>query len=81
MDVDAIQNSFNEALTRYFTRLSQVGYFPENGTFSIIVLSYIIDMMNSTILTSEEKEIVERAFSCLQGSCIIPYEYCKGNCI
>lgn len=81
MDAGVIQNSFNEALTRYFTRLSQVGYFSDNGTFSILVLSYIIDMMNSTILTSEEKEIVERAFSCLQGSCIIPYEYCKGNCI
>lgn len=81
MDVGAMQNSFNGALTRYFTRLSQVGYFSDNGIFSILVLSYIIDMMNNITLTPDEREIVERAFSCLQGSCIIPYEHCKGNCI
>lgn len=70
-----------ESLTRYFKRLSQVGYVPDNDMLSVLVLTYITDMRNSISLTSEQNDIIESALSCLQGNCFIPYRSCKGTYI
>lgn len=74
-------NRLYEILNRYFNRLSQVGYISDNATFSVLVMSYITDIKNHFSLTKEEEYIIDRAIECIQGSCLIPYESCKGNCI
>lgn len=70
-----------ETLNRYFNRLSQVGYIPEKEMLSVLVLSYITELWNTNTLSKEEQYIVDKAYSCLQGTCLIPYSSCKGTCI
>lgn len=74
-------NRLYDTLNRYFKRLSQVGYIPDNDTFSVLVLTYITELKKDNSLTSEQSLIIEKALSCLQGSCLIPYGSCKGTCI
>ena len=74
-------NRLYDTLNRYFKRLSQVGYIPDNDTFSVLVLAYITKLKEKTSLTSEQNFIIEKALSCLQGSCLIPYNSCKGTCL
>ena len=69
------------ALDRYFKRLSQVGYIPDNSTFSILVLVYIFDMLKTYNLDTDQLGIIDRAISCLQRDCFIPYKSCKETCI
>lgn len=68
-------------LDRYFKRLSQVGYIPDSSTFSILVLVYIFDMLKTYNLDTDQLGIIDRAISCLQGDCFIPYKSCKETCI
>lgn len=74
-------NRLYDTLNRYFKRLSQVGYIPDNDTFSVLVLTYITELRKNSSLTSEQKHIIEDALSCIQGSCLIPYDSCKGTCM
>lgn len=74
-------NRLHDTLNRYFKRLSQVGYIPDNDTFSVLVLTYITKLRKENSLTSEQNLIIEKALSCLQGGCLIPYGSCKGTCI
>ena len=74
-------NRLYDTLNRYFKRLSQVGYIPDNDTFSVLVLTYITELKKENSLTSEQNLIIEKALSCIQGSCLIPYGSCKGTCI
>lgn len=69
------------ALDRYFKRLSQVGYIPDNSTLSILVLAYISDILKIYDLDTEQLGIIDKAISCLQGNCFIPYWFCKETCI
>lgn len=74
-------NRLYDTLNRYFKRLSQVGYIPDNDTFSVLVLAYITKLKEENSLTSEQNFIIEKALSCLQGSCLIPYNSCKETCL
>lgn len=74
-------NKLYNVLDRYFKRLSQVGYIPDNSTFSILILVYIAKLEKENILTKEQKSIINKAISCLQGNCFIPYNLCKEHCI
>lgn len=74
-------NILYNTLNRYCKRLSQIGYVPDNDTFSVLVLAYIAELKNNNTLTSEQESIIGKAISCLQGSCLIPYSSCKGTCI
>lgn len=74
-------NRLYDTLNRYFKRLSQVGYIPDNDTFSVLVLTYITKLKEENSLTSEQNFIIEKALSCLQGSCLIPYSSCKRTCL
>lgn len=74
-------NRLYDTLNRYFKRLSQVGYISDNDTFSVLVLTYITKLKEENSLTSEQNFIIEKALSCLQGNCLIPYSSCKGTCL
>lgn len=74
-------NKFYDILSRYFNRLSQVGYVPDNSTFSILITAYIYKLEKENKLTKDQNNIIKKALSCLQGNCFIPYNSCKGTCI
>lgn len=76
-----MENRLYTTLNRYFKRLSQVGYIPDNDMLSVLVLSYITEVEESITLSPEEQSIIDRVIACLQGTCLIPYEECKGTCI
>lgn len=65
--------SLYASLSRYFKRLSQVGYIPDNAVFAMVVLTYI---HNHNL----KGTIVDNAASCLRKFCFVPYEVCKGTC-
>lgn len=71
----------NEVLTRYFKRLSQVGYVPDNEVCLVIILDYITDIRNNNLLSEEDNTIIDSALSCMYGNCLIPFTLCKGNCV
>lgn len=73
-------NIFYNSLNRYFKRLSQIGYVPDKDTYSILVLAYVTELRKRNSLTSEQNLIIEKALSCLKGSCLIPYSICKESC-
>lgn len=68
-------------LDRYFRRLAQVGYIPDNSMLSVLVLVYMFDIAKTNKLTDDQMEIIDKAISCLQGDCFIPYWLCKETCI
>lgn len=74
-------NRLYEALSRYFRRLSQVGYVPDNETVSVLILAYITELKEGNSLTAEQNLITDKAISCIEGSCLIPYNSCTNVCI
>lgn len=76
-----MEDKLNSTLDKYFKRLSQVGYIPDKDVFSIVVLTYITELQKEYKLTVEQKSIINKALSCIQGNCLIPYDSCKGTCI
>lgn len=73
-----MHNLYN-TLNSYFKRLSQVGYVPDDSVFSILLLSYITELKEKNTLTEEQNAIINKALSCLQGTCFIPITSCKGT--
>ena len=55
-------NRLYDTLNRYFKRLSQVGYIPDNDTFSVLVLTYITKLKEENSLTSEQNFIIEMIY-------------------
>lgn len=69
-----------EALHRYFTRLSQSGYMKYSNVNTLLILLYIQELSKDS-LSTEDKSIIDKAISCLQGTnCMIPYLGCKSTC-
>lgn len=68
-----------ETINKYFTRLSQVGYIPDKDIYSILLLCYINELQDLT-LTNEEQAVIDKALSCIQGSCLIPFKSCNRTC-
>lgn len=76
-----MENKFYDTLNRYFKRLSQVGYIPDNDVYSILIYTYISDIKKNTELTKGEENIINNAINCLQGTCLFPYGSCNKICI
>lgn len=60
-----MENKFYDTLNRYFKRLSQVGYIPDNDVYSILIYTYISNIKKNTELTKEEENIINNAINCL----------------
>lgn len=73
-------NDLYNVLTKYFKRLSQFGYMNDNDVYNIIVLTYIYEL-NKTELSIDQQGIINKALSCLRGTCYFPYSSCKGTCV
>lgn len=73
MDKDYLSSVLN----KYFTRLSQIGYVPYDSVYNILILLFVDEYI---IPYSDDRETVDRALSCITGSCFIPYTSCNESC-
>jgi hypothetical protein len=70
------------AITKYYTALSKLGYYKYGDVFSLLVLCFLRDFVYKDyrgILNKSDYSIIEKALNCLFGSnCLIPYpDYLK----
>ena len=70
------------AITKYYTALSKLGYYKYGDVFSLLVLCFLRDFVYQDyrgILNKSDYSIIEKALNCLFGSnCLIPYpDYLK----
>lgn len=75
--MDQINEITYEALVRYFTRLSQVGYMNEAQIKKLILLIFLQEILTggfNVVYTEDEFKILTKVFYCLTGSsCLITY--------
>lgn len=77
-----MDNVVYDALTRYYSTLSKLGYYKDSGVFSLLLLCFYRDFVYEDyrgILSKEDYMTIERALNCLFGAnCLIPYpDYLK----
>ena len=72
-----MDNLTYEALSKYFTHLSNVGYFKQSDVDKLIVLTFIQELLDRDfrgLVTEDDYNYIVRAMYCLYGSsCLIPY--------
>ncbi len=77
-----LTNETYDALNRYFSVLSHVGYKSYNGVYKLIALIFIEEMLCSPMsefITEEDYKLITNSVNCLYGSCMIPFSiYKKG---
>ena len=77
-----MDNIIYNAIVKYYTALSKVGYYKYGDVFKLLVLCFIRDFVYHDyrgVLSRADYHIIERALNCLFGSsCLIPYpDYLK----
>ena len=80
--VDVMDNIIYNAIVKYYTALSKVGYYKYGDVFSLLVLCFLRDFVYQDYrgtLSKSDYSIIEKALNCLFGSnCLIPYpDYLK----
>lgn len=71
-----ITNYTLNALNNYYSALSHTGYISYDRVYKLIVISFIEDMMcNSEYIDFDDLDYILKAVQCLQGDCIIPFQY------
>lgn len=72
-----MDNLTYEALSKYFTHLSNVGYFKQSDVDKLIVLTFIQELLDRDfrgLVTEDDYNYIVKAMYCLYGSsCLIPY--------
>lgn len=71
-----MENNLYTALSRYFKRLSQVGYVKTEDLNILLIYIYIYDLLKKVPIN----RVIENALSCLQQSCFVPRISCKETC-
>ena len=66
-----------EAVNKYFTHLSNVGYFSQSNVDKLLLLTFIQEMIDNDfrgLVSEEDYDYINKALYCLYGSsCLIPY--------
>lgn len=66
-----------EAVNKYFTHLSNVGYFNQSNVDKLLLLTFIQEMIDNDfrgLISEEDYDYINKALYCLYGSsCLIPY--------
>lgn len=66
-----------EAVNKYFTHLSNVGYFSQSNIDKLLLLTFIQEMIDNDfrgLISEEDYDYINKALYCLYGSsCLIPY--------
>lgn len=71
-----LTNEVYNAIGRYFSVLTHLGYKAYSEVDKLLVLSFIEELLDSELaffMTEEDYNIIARAVECLYGSCMIPY--------
>ena len=82
--VVAMGDRLYNALSKYFTVLSNTGYMNKTDTLKLYVYVTIVRLFYTTFreyMTEQDYKIADKALYCLYGSsCLIPYpDFCTGN--
>lgn len=75
--VDVMDEITFEAVNKYFTHLSNVGYFSQSNIDKLLLLTFIQEMIDNDfrgLISEEDYDYINKALYCLYGSsCLIPY--------
>lgn len=71
-----MENNLYIALSRYFKKLSQVGYVKTGDLHILLIYTYIYELLKRVPMN----RTVENALYCLQQSCLVPRVSCKETC-
>lgn len=75
--VDVMDEITFEAVNKYFTHLSNVGYFSQSNIDKLLLLTFIQEMIDNDfrgLILEEDYDYINKALYCLYGSsCLIPY--------
>ncbi len=71
-----MENNLYTALSRYFKRLSQVGYVKTDDLYILLIYTYIYELLKRVPMN----RTIENVLSCLQQSCFVPRVSCKETC-
>lgn len=75
-----VQDKLDKAVSRYFNRLFKVGYVSYQEVESILILDYINDIIRECDVNAETKSLLSDVLSCINGTCLIPYNTCNKLC-
>lgn len=73
-------NEVSNALNRYFSILSHIGYKSYSEVDKLLVLTFMEELLCgplSKFITEEDYRCIYSSIECLQGSCVIPYSFNK----
>lgn len=72
-----MDNIVYNAISKYYTALSKLGYYGYGDVFKLLVLCFLRDFVYKDyrgVLSRKDYLTIERALNCLYGSsCLIPY--------
>lgn len=74
--VDVMVNEVYNSLNSYFKSLSNTGYRKQRDVNSLLLYSYIQELLDSDfrgLVTEEDYRLIENALYCLYGTCLIPF--------
>lgn len=75
--VDVMDEITFEAVNKYLTHLSNVGYFSQSNVDKLLLLTFIQEMIDNDfrgLISEEDYDYINKALYCLYGSsCLIPY--------
>lgn len=75
--VDAMDEMTYQAISKYFTHLSNVGYFNQSNVNKLLLLTFIQELVDYDfrgLISEEDYNDINKALYCLYGSsCLIPY--------
>lgn len=66
-----------EALNRYFTTLSAIGYKDYCSVTKLLIMSFLEELLTgymAPLITEEDYHTIMNSINCLYGSCLIPYQ-------
>lgn len=76
-----LTNEVYDAINRYFSVLSHIGYQPYNQVDNLLIMSFIEEILNgplSQFITEEDYISITNSLYCLYGTCMMPFpEYKK----
>ena len=77
MDKEVLLQGFD----KYYNTVTKTGYVPSNIINDFIIATWIVDVITfkeGIILSDEEYDILNKLYTCIEGSCLVPYsDYCK----
>lgn len=71
-----LTNEVYNAINRYFSVLSHIGYKPYSEVDKLLIMSFIEELLNgplSQFITEEDYVSITNGLYCLYGTCMMPF--------